>query len=145
MNAQQVASSDVKEANNNVRLLRKEVYSNQSEMAKLKENVVAREAEITKLKADLEMSSKEKHDAKETINGILSASASSTLMFVPSILISNTMSIKYLKISNVFSRTSNDDDEMSEGFFETIDELECMTRETSDVLEEMNDKFSACE
>ncbi|KAL2511262.1 Pentatricopeptide repeat-containing protein [Abeliophyllum distichum] len=41
--------------------------------------------------------------------------------------------------------TSDDEDEMSEGFFEAIEELERMTREPSDVLEEMNDKLSARE
>ncbi|KAG4920548.1 hypothetical protein AAZX31_18G058800 [Glycine max] len=39
--------------------------------------------------------------------------------------------------------TSND--EMSDGFFEAIEELERMTREPSDVLEEMNDRLSARE
>ncbi|KAK9279106.1 hypothetical protein L1049_012781 [Liquidambar formosana] len=38
--------------------------------------------------------------------------------------------------------TSDDEDEMSEGFFEAIEELERMTREPSDVLEEMNDRLS---
>ncbi|EPS70238.1 hypothetical protein M569_04522 [Genlisea aurea] len=38
--------------------------------------------------------------------------------------------------------TSDDEDEMSEGFFEAIEELERMAREPSDVLEEMNDKLS---
>ena len=37
------------------------------------------------------------------------------------------------------------DDEMSDGFFEAIEELERMTREPSDVLEEMNDGLSARE
>lgn len=41
--------------------------------------------------------------------------------------------------------TSGDEDEMSEGFFEAIEELERMTREPSDVLEEMNDRLSARE
>uniref|UniRef100_A0A5B7BE68 Pentatricopeptide repeat-containing protein n=1 Tax=Davidia involucrata TaxID=16924 RepID=A0A5B7BE68_DAVIN len=41
--------------------------------------------------------------------------------------------------------TSDDEDEMSEGFFEAIEELERMTREPSDVLEEMNDRLSARE
>ena len=41
--------------------------------------------------------------------------------------------------------TSVDEDEMSEGFFEAIEELERMTREPSDVLEEMNDRLSARE
>ncbi|KAL3624003.1 hypothetical protein CASFOL_032819 [Castilleja foliolosa] len=41
--------------------------------------------------------------------------------------------------------TSDDEDEMSEGFFEAIQELERMVREPSDVLEEMNDKLSARE
>ncbi|XP_052211269.1 pentatricopeptide repeat-containing protein At2g30100, chloroplastic [Diospyros lotus] len=41
--------------------------------------------------------------------------------------------------------TSNGEDEMSEGFFEAIEELERMTREPSDVLEEMNDRLSARE
>lgn len=38
--------------------------------------------------------------------------------------------------------TSDDEDEMSEGFFEAIEELERMAREPSDVLEEMNDRLS---
>lgn len=38
--------------------------------------------------------------------------------------------------------TSGDKDEMGEGFFEAIEELERMTREPSDVLEEMNDRLS---
>ncbi|KAI3788017.1 hypothetical protein L2E82_00609 [Cichorium intybus] len=41
--------------------------------------------------------------------------------------------------------TSDDEDEMSEGFFEAIEELERMTREPSDVLEEMNSRLSARE
>ncbi|XP_021716808.1 pentatricopeptide repeat-containing protein At2g30100, chloroplastic-like [Chenopodium quinoa] len=41
--------------------------------------------------------------------------------------------------------TSVDEDEMSEGFFEAIEELERMAREPSDVLEEMNDQLSARE
>ncbi|KAH6814510.1 pentatricopeptide repeat-containing protein [Perilla frutescens var. frutescens] len=41
--------------------------------------------------------------------------------------------------------TSDDEDEMSEGFFEAIEELERMAREPSDVLEEMNDKLTARE
>lgn len=41
--------------------------------------------------------------------------------------------------------TSGDEDEMSEGFFEAIEELERMVREPSDVLEEMNEKLSARE
>ncbi|KAL8141369.1 hypothetical protein V2J09_007390 [Rumex salicifolius] len=38
--------------------------------------------------------------------------------------------------------TSVDEDEMSDVFFETIEELERMAREPSDVLEEMNDRLS---
>lgn len=41
--------------------------------------------------------------------------------------------------------TSDDEDEMSEGFFEAIEELERMAREPSDVLEEMNEKLSVRE
>ncbi|KAL8115152.1 pentatricopeptide repeat-containing protein At2g30100, chloroplastic [Apium graveolens] len=41
--------------------------------------------------------------------------------------------------------TSDDEDEMSEGFFEAIEELERMTRDPSDVLEEMNDRLSVRE
>ncbi|KAK6935693.1 hypothetical protein RJ641_032723 [Dillenia turbinata] len=41
--------------------------------------------------------------------------------------------------------TSDEEDEMSEGFFEAIEELERMTREPSDVLESMNDRLSARE
>ncbi|KAJ4840517.1 hypothetical protein Tsubulata_000459 [Turnera subulata] len=41
--------------------------------------------------------------------------------------------------------TSDDEDEMSDVFFEAIEELERMTREPSDVLGEMNDKLSARE
>lgn len=41
--------------------------------------------------------------------------------------------------------TSDDEDEMSEEFFEAIEELERMTREPSDILEEMNDRLSARE
>lgn len=41
--------------------------------------------------------------------------------------------------------TSDDEDEMGEGFFEAIEELERMTREPSDVLEEMNERLSARE
>lgn len=41
--------------------------------------------------------------------------------------------------------TSDDEDEMGDGFFEAIEELERMTREPSDVLEEMNDRLSARE
>ncbi|KAK1426858.1 hypothetical protein QVD17_15538 [Tagetes erecta] len=41
--------------------------------------------------------------------------------------------------------TSDDEDEMSEGFFEAIEELERMRREPSDVLEEMNSRLSARE
>uniref|UniRef100_A0A7N0VH33 Pentatricopeptide repeat-containing protein n=1 Tax=Kalanchoe fedtschenkoi TaxID=63787 RepID=A0A7N0VH33_KALFE len=38
--------------------------------------------------------------------------------------------------------TSEDVDELSDGFFEAIEELERMTRETSDVLEGMNERLS---
>ncbi|KAI3829989.1 hypothetical protein L1987_04121 [Smallanthus sonchifolius] len=41
--------------------------------------------------------------------------------------------------------TSDVEDEMSEGFFEAIEELERMTREPSDVLEELNSRLSARE
>ncbi|KZV43703.1 pentatricopeptide repeat-containing protein chloroplastic [Dorcoceras hygrometricum] len=41
--------------------------------------------------------------------------------------------------------TSDDEEEMGEGFFEAIEELEQMVREPSDVLEELNDKLSARE
>lgn len=41
--------------------------------------------------------------------------------------------------------TSGDEDEIGEGFFEAIEELERMTREPSDILEEMNDRLSARE
>lgn len=41
--------------------------------------------------------------------------------------------------------TNDDEEEMSEGFFEAIEELERMTREPSDILEEMNDRLSARE
>ncbi|GLT26837.1 hypothetical protein SLA2020_018790 [Shorea laevis] len=40
---------------------------------------------------------------------------------------------------------SDDEDEMSEGFFEAIEELERMAREPSDILEEMNDRLSSRE
>ncbi|CAL1368923.1 unnamed protein product [Linum trigynum] len=38
--------------------------------------------------------------------------------------------------------TSDDEEEMSEGFFEAIEELERMAREPSDILEEMNERLS---
>ncbi|CAI0548976.1 unnamed protein product [Linum tenue] len=38
--------------------------------------------------------------------------------------------------------TSEDEEEMSEGFFEAIEELERMAREPSDILEEMNERLS---
>lgn len=41
--------------------------------------------------------------------------------------------------------TSDGEEEMSEGFFEAIEELERMVREPSDVLEELNDKLSTRE
>nr|DAD26296.1 TPA_asm: hypothetical protein HUJ06_027764 [Nelumbo nucifera] len=41
--------------------------------------------------------------------------------------------------------TSNDEDKMSEGFFEAIEELERMVREPADVLEDMNDRLSSRE
>lgn len=41
--------------------------------------------------------------------------------------------------------TSNDEDELSEGLFEAIEELERMVREPADVLGEMNDRLSARE
>ncbi|KAL2524366.1 Pentatricopeptide repeat-containing protein [Abeliophyllum distichum] len=41
--------------------------------------------------------------------------------------------------------TSDDEDEMSKGFLEEIEELERMTREPSNVLEGMNDKLLARE
>ncbi|KAJ6670999.1 hypothetical protein OIU85_014823 [Salix viminalis] len=41
--------------------------------------------------------------------------------------------------------TSDGEEEMGEGFFEAIEELERMTREPSDILEEMNDRLSARE
>lgn len=40
---------------------------------------------------------------------------------------------------------SDDEDEMGEGFYEAIEELERMAREPSDVLGEMNDRLSARE
>ncbi|OVA02765.1 Pentatricopeptide repeat [Macleaya cordata] len=43
------------------------------------------------------------------------------------------------------SLTTDDKDEMSEGFFEAIEELERMVREPSDVLEEMNNRLSSRE
>ncbi|CAH9109407.1 unnamed protein product [Cuscuta epithymum] len=43
------------------------------------------------------------------------------------------------------SVTSDDEDEMGEGFFEAIEELERMTRDPSDVLQEMNQKLSTRE
>lgn len=44
-----------------------------------------------------------------------------------------------------FVTSDDEEDEMSEGFFEAIEELERMTREPSDILEEMNDRLSARE
>ena len=44
-----------------------------------------------------------------------------------------------------FVTSGDEEDEMGEGFFEAIEELERMTREPSDVLEEMNDRLSARE
>lgn len=41
--------------------------------------------------------------------------------------------------------TSRDEGEMGDGFFEAIEELERMTREPSDILEEMNERLSARE
>lgn len=41
--------------------------------------------------------------------------------------------------------TEEDEDEMSDGFFEAIEELERMTRDPSDILEEMNSRLSARE
>ncbi|XP_040991955.1 pentatricopeptide repeat-containing protein At2g30100, chloroplastic [Juglans microcarpa x Juglans regia] len=41
--------------------------------------------------------------------------------------------------------TSDDEDEMGEGLFEAIEEMERMAREPSDVLEEMNERLSAKE
>nr|KYP40061.1 hypothetical protein KK1_038602 [Cajanus cajan] len=44
-----------------------------------------------------------------------------------------------------FVTSDDEEDEMGEGFFEAIEELERMTREPSDILEEMNDRLSARE
>ncbi|KAK7387259.1 hypothetical protein VNO78_27912 [Psophocarpus tetragonolobus] len=44
-----------------------------------------------------------------------------------------------------FVTSDDEEDEMSDGFFEAIEELERMTREPSDVLEEMNNRLSAKE
>lgn len=44
-----------------------------------------------------------------------------------------------------FVTSDEDETEMSEGFFEAIEELERMAREPSDVLEEMNDRLSVRE
>ncbi|GAV66576.1 hypothetical protein CFOL_v3_10086 [Cephalotus follicularis] len=41
--------------------------------------------------------------------------------------------------------TSDDEEEMGDGFFEAIEELERMAREPSDILEEMNERLSARE
>lgn len=41
--------------------------------------------------------------------------------------------------------TSKEEEEMGEGFFEAIEELERMAREPSDILEEMNERLSARE
>ncbi|KAF8394882.1 hypothetical protein HHK36_018819 [Tetracentron sinense] len=41
--------------------------------------------------------------------------------------------------------TSDDEDEMGEGFFEAIEELESMAREPADVLEDMNERLSVRE
>ncbi|KAE9594195.1 hypothetical protein Lal_00001134 [Lupinus albus] len=41
--------------------------------------------------------------------------------------------------------TSDDEEEMGDGFFEAIEELERMRREPSDILEEMNDRLSSKE
>ncbi|KAF6164902.1 hypothetical protein GIB67_017105 [Kingdonia uniflora] len=49
-----------------------------------------------------------------------------------------------LELEQLLSR-STEEDEMSEGFFEAIEELERMAREPADVLEEMNDKLSSRE
>ncbi|XP_047312763.1 pentatricopeptide repeat-containing protein At2g30100, chloroplastic [Impatiens glandulifera] len=64
----------------------------------------------------------------------------------------NPSKISKIRDSRVFNSveldrflTSNDEDEMGEGFFEAIEELERMTREPSDVLEEMNERLSARE
>ncbi|KAK4606013.1 hypothetical protein RGQ29_000341 [Quercus rubra] len=42
-------------------------------------------------------------------------------------------------------KSEEEEDEMSEGFLEAIEELERMTREPSDILEEMNERLSAKE
>ncbi|KAK7301703.1 hypothetical protein RJT34_12575 [Clitoria ternatea] len=44
-----------------------------------------------------------------------------------------------------FVTSDDEENEMGDGFFEAIEELERMTREPSDVLEEMNDRLSARE
>lgn len=64
-------------------------------------------------------------------------------------VVSKPTSIRGLRLSKSVELdqflTSDDKDEMGEGFFEAIEELERMAREPSDILGEMNDRLSARE
>ncbi|KAI8574044.1 hypothetical protein RHMOL_Rhmol01G0324000 [Rhododendron molle] len=67
----------------------------------------------------------------------------------PSFAVAKRSKIRDLRLFNSVELdgflTSDDEGEMSEGFFEAIEELERMNREPSDVLEEMNERLSARE
>ena len=67
----------------------------------------------------------------------------------PVFLVSKPISSRFLRLSKSVELdhflTSDDEEEMGEGFFEAIEELERMAREPSDILEEMNDRLSARE
>ncbi|KAL2558756.1 3-ketoacyl-CoA synthase [Forsythia ovata] len=67
LNAQQVASSTLERANDDIRLLKEDASSRKFEVAKLEDDAVASEAEISKLNADLEISTKENEVAEACI------------------------------------------------------------------------------
>lgn len=53
--------------------------------------------------------------------------------------------LKAVELDRFVTSDDEEEDEISEGFFQAIEELERMTREPSDVLEEMNSRLSARE
>ncbi|GAA0169623.1 hypothetical protein LIER_24067 [Lithospermum erythrorhizon] len=65
----------------------------------------------------------------------------------PSLVLQKRARVGNFKVFNSveLNQFVTSDEEMGEGFFEAIEELERMAREPSDVLEEMNDKLSARE
>ncbi|GAU27659.1 hypothetical protein TSUD_126060 [Trifolium subterraneum] len=66
-------------------------------------------------------------------------------LFVSSKPISIKRTTKSVELDQFVTSDDEEEEEMGDGFLEAIEELERMTREPSDVLEEMNDRLSARE